>query len=156
MKIKKMVMNLVAASCVLGVQLATAADHVIEMLDQADGETMVFKPTYLTVAPGDTVTFRPTHKTHYVKAMTAPAGVTKFSSKEDEEFTVTLDQPGMYFYVCPPHLMMGMVGAIQVGEGPAVQDQIPNAVKTVKNLRGRMMSNGDRADKLIQTMEKVK
>lgn len=155
MKIRKIIGLLIAAGCVLGAQVAIAENHIVEMLDQADGETMVFKPTYLKVAPGDTVTFKPTHKTHYVKAMTTPVGVTKFSSKEDEEFTVTLDQPGMYFYVCPPHLMMGMIGAIQVGTGQVVKDQVPGAVKAVQNLRGRMMSNGNRADNLVQTMEKV-
>ena len=135
---------------------AAAAEHVVEMLDQDNGATMVFKPMYLKVAPGDSITFKPVHKSHYVKLMTAPAGVTKFTSKEDEEYTVTFDQPGMYFYVCPPHMMMAMIGAIQVGEGDAVAAQVPGAVKTVNNLRGRMMSNADRADALVQKMKEAR
>ena len=105
--------------------------------------------------PGDRITFKPTHKSHYVKLMTAPAGVDKFTSKEDEAYTVTFDQPGMYFYVCPPHMMMAMIGAIQVGEGEAVAAQTPAAVKSVNNLRGRMMSNAERADALVKQMQEV-
>ena len=116
---------------------------------------MLFKPMYLKVQPGDSITFKPVHKTHFVKLMTAPAGVNKFTSQEDEEYTVTFDQPGMYFYVCPPHMMMAMIGAIQVGEGEAVTTQVPAAVKAVNNLRGRMMSNTDRADTLVKHMQEA-
>ena len=61
----------------------------------------------------------------------------------------------MYFYVCPPHMMMAMIGAIQVGEGEAVAAQTPAAVKSVNNLRGRMMSNAERADALVKQMQEV-
>ncbi len=147
-----------ALACAAGAALAPhvwAADHVVEMLDQVGSATMVFKPMYLKVQPGDRITFKPTHKSHYVKLMTAPAGVDKFTSKEDEAYTVTFDQPGMYFYVCPPHMMMAMIGAIQVGEGEAVAAQTPAAVKSVNNLRGRMMSNAERADALVKQMQEV-
>lgn len=147
-----------ALACAAGAALAPhvwAADHVVEMLDQDGSATMVFKPMYLKVQPGDRITFKPTHKSHYVKLMIAPAGVDKFTSKEDEAYTVTFDQPGMYFYVCPPHMMMAMIGAIQVGEGEAVAAQTPAAVKSVNNLRGRMMSNAERADALVKQMQEV-
>ncbi len=134
---------------------ALAANHVVEMLD-ADGEaTMAFKPMYLKVQPGDSITFKPTHKSHYVKLMTAPQDVKKFTSKEDEEYTVTLDKPGLYFYVCPPHMMMAMIGAIQVGSGAAVAEQIPANVKVVNNLRSRMIVNAERADALIGHIEEA-
>ncbi|MFT3757908.1 plastocyanin/azurin family copper-binding protein [Thauera sp.] len=149
-----------ALACIAATTLAPqawGADHVVEMLDIDDaGATMAFKPMYLTVQPGDTVTFKPTHKTHFVKLMTAPAGVKKFTSKEDEEYSVTFDKAGVYFYVCPPHMMMAMIGAIQVGEGEEMQSQIPAAVKSVQGLRGRMMTNANRADELIGLMEAAK
>ena len=75
-----------ALACAAGAALAPhvwAADHVVEMLDQDGSATMVFKPMYLKVQPGDRITFKPTHKSHYVKLMTAPAGVDKFTGKED-------------------------------------------------------------------------
>ncbi len=144
-----------ALACAAMTLPAWAANHVVEMLDQDGSATMVFKPMYLKVAPGDSVTFKPVHKSHYVKLMTAPAGTNRFTSKEDKEYTVTLDQPGMYFYVCPPHMMMAMIGAIQVGEGEAVTTQVPAAVKAVNNLRGRMMSNTDRADTLVKHMQEA-
>ncbi|WP_258536249.1 plastocyanin/azurin family copper-binding protein [Comamonas kerstersii] len=149
---------MITLACVAGYSMtasAWAAEHVVEMLDQDDGASMVFKPMYLKVEQGDKVTFKPTHKSHYVKLMTAPEGVAKFTSKEDESYTVTVDKPGVYFYVCPPHMMMAMIGAIQVGQGEEVRAQVPAAVKTVNNLRGRMMSNADRADVLVQKMQEV-
>ncbi len=156
MKLRQWIVTL---ACVAGYSLSSqvlAADHVVEMLDQDDGAAMVFKPMYLKVEPGDKVTFKPTHKSHYVKLMTAPTGFTKFTSKEDESYTVVFDKAGVYFYVCPPHMMMAMIGAIQVGQGEDVASQVPAAVKTVNNLRGRMMSNAERADALVQKMQEVR
>lgn len=152
MKLKTWVMaGLLAAYA----PMSLAANHVVEMLDMDEGASMVFKPAHLKVEPGDTVTFKPTHKTHFVRAMTAPPGAKKFLSKEDEEFTVTLDEPGLYFYVCPPHMMMAMIGLIQVGDGESVKAQVPAAIKSVENLRGRMMTNADRADQIIAQMKEV-
>lgn len=37
----------------------------------------------------------------------------------NEEITVTFDVEGVYGYKCLPHYGMGMVGLIQVGDGPA-------------------------------------
>lgn len=153
MKIHNWMATIACVAAAALTQPAWAENHVVEMLDQDDGVTMLFKPMYLKVQAGDSITFKPVHKTHFVKLMTAPAGVSKFTSKEDEEYTVTFDQPGMYFYVCPPHMMMAMIGAIQVGEGEAVQAQVPAAVKAVNNLRGRMLTNGERADEIIKLME---
>jgi pseudoazurin len=132
------------------------ANHLIEMLDIDGQQTMLFKPQYLKVEPGDSVTFKPTHRTHYVRAIAVPSAAQKFSSAEDEEFTVMLNEPGVYFYVCPPHLMMAMIGVIQVGEGSMVKEQAPQVVKAARNLRSRMHANTARADALIQTMENAK
>jgi plastocyanin len=42
-----------------------------------------------------------------------------------EEFGVTLDKEGAYVYKCSPHIGLGMLGAIVVGEGqPENIDQI--------------------------------
>ncbi|MBP0598075.1 pseudoazurin [Herbaspirillum sp. LeCh32-8] len=128
----------------------------MQMLDQHAGSTMLFEPAYLKVAPGDSVTFRPVNRSHYVKAIAAPTGAHKFSSAEDEPLTVKLEQPGLYVYVCPPHLMMAMIGAIQVGEGESVKPQVPAAVKSVRELRSRMLSNGQRAEALVSKMEEIR
>ena len=146
-------------ACVIGLLNACsawAANHLVEMLDIDGQQTMIYQPEFLKIQPGDSVTFKPSHRTHYVRAISVPPGATKFVSKEDEEYTVTLTEPGVYFYVCPPHLMTAMIGAIQVGEGDAVRQQGPVAAQAARNLRNRMHANTQRADALIRTMEEAK
>jgi pseudoazurin len=153
---QRQVLQCVCAIGLMASAPAWAANHVIEMLDINGQQTMAFQPEFLKVQPGDSVTFKPSHRTHYVRAIAVPTGTSKFASKEDEEYTVTLTQPGVYFYVCPPHLMMAMIGAIQVGDGDAVRLQAPQVAQAARNLRGRMHANTQRADALIKTIEEVK
>lgn len=91
-----------------------------------DGSSMVFELAFLKVVPGDTVTFVPTDKTHnaeVIKGM-APEGEETFKGKINEEFSVTLNSEGAYGYKCLPHLGMGMVGLIVVGDDPSNLDAI--------------------------------
>lgn len=125
---------------------ASAAEHVIRMLNiGSDGTTMVFEPAFVHAQAGDSVRFEPTNSGHYVRSLTTPDGVTPWNSAEDQPFTVTLQQPGLYFYICPPHLMMGMIGLIQVGE--AVNKQA--ASDRMLAQKGRMYSNSQRIDELL-------
>ena len=60
-----------------------------------------------------------------------------------------MEKEGIYFYDCPPHLMMAMIGIIQAGKATnreAVE-------KAFKANRGRMMMNGKRADKLLEAIQ---
>ena len=45
-----------------------------------------------------------------------PEGAEKFKSKMNKEFSITLDQEGLYGIKCTPHYSMGMVALIQVGD----------------------------------------
>lgn len=89
--------------------------------------------------------FEPASSGHYLRSLATPDGVTPWNSTEDQPFTVTLQQPGLYFYFCPPHLMMGMIGLIQVGE--AVNKQA--ASDKMQAQKGRMYSNSQRIDELL-------
>ena len=110
---------LVAAGLAAVATPAFAAEHEVKMLNKgSDGQTMVFEPAFLKVAPGDTVKFVPTDKGHDAEAIPGaiPEGATPFKGKLSQELTVTLEKPGLYAYKCVPHLGMGMVGLIQVGD----------------------------------------
>lgn len=111
---------------------AFAAEHEIKMLNKgSDGEAMVFEPSFLRIQPGDTVTFVPTDKSHQVDAVKEglPDGAEEFKGKLNQEVKVTLTVPGAYPVKCIPHLGLGMVGLIVVGDGvPANIDK----VKTIK------------------------
>lgn len=131
---------------------ATEKMHIVEMLNTApetsesgnhhdthenhDNQSLphtnVFAPDILEIKPGDSVTFVPTDSGHNsaAKRGMVPDGTERWNSPLDKEFTVTLNEPGVYGYVCIPHYEMGMVGLIIVRENPT--DDIPNLAKAKK------------------------
>lgn len=111
---------------------ALGAEIEVKMLNKgSDGQAMVFEPAAIKAAPGDTIKFVPTDKGHDAAAMKGmiPDGAEEFKGKMNQEITVTLDKEGAYVVKCTPHLGMGMVAVVVVGDGaPANLD----AVKTGK------------------------
>jgi pseudoazurin len=98
---------------------ASAANFEVLMLNKSpDGQTMGFSPPFLHVESGDTVTFIPADKGHNVETILdmIPAAAAAWKGKMNEQFTVTLTEPGLYGIKCYPHFGMGMVGLIQVGD----------------------------------------
>ncbi|MFT4160696.1 MAG: pseudoazurin [Shinella zoogloeoides] len=120
-----------AAAVILALALpAAAADFEVHMLNKGAEGAMVFEPAFVKVAPGDTVTFIPTDKGHNVETIKdmIPEGAEAFKSKMNEHYKVTFDKAGAYGVKCTPHVGMGMVGLVVVGDAPANID----AVKTGK------------------------
>ncbi|WP_108398989.1 pseudoazurin [Devosia submarina] len=104
---------------------ALAADHQVQMLNKdSEGRAMQFEPAFLKVAPGDTVTFIATNKGHNSESILTlmPEGAEPWKGKINEEITVIFETEGFYAYKCQPHLGLGMVGLIQVGDAPAEPD----------------------------------
>lgn len=98
---------------------ALAANFEVHMLNKgADGAGMVFEPALTQVAAGDTVTFIPTDKGHNAETIKdiLPEGAETFKGAMGKEVVVTFTVPGVYGVKCAPHLGMGMVAAIVVGE----------------------------------------
>lgn len=98
--------------------LFVAEEHEIKMLNFSESGPMVFEPGFLRVEPGDTVIFKPVdlaHNTETVSTM-IPEGGQEWLGKINEEVRVTLTTEGVYVYQCTPHLILGMVGVIQVGK----------------------------------------
>ncbi|WP_371832272.1 pseudoazurin [Paracoccus benzoatiresistens] len=116
-----------------------AADHQVQMLNKGESGMMVFEPAYVRAEPGDTVTFVPTDKSHNVESIAEmlPEGVEKFKSKVNDEFVLTVSEPGLYGVKCTPHFAMGMVGMIQVGDEAANLEAAKSA-KMSKKARERM------------------
>ena len=111
---------------------ALGAEIEVKMLNKgSDGQAMVFEPAAIKAAPGDTIKFVPTDKGHDAAAMKGmiPEGVEEFKGKIGQELAVTVEKEGIYVVKCTPHLGMGMVAVVVVGDGaPANLD----AVKTGK------------------------
>lgn len=99
---------------------AFAADASVEMLnaDPETRQTMVFKPSIVSIEPGETVTWTPTSMGHNVEfiADAIPDGVDAFRSTFNKEVSYTFDQPGIYVYKCTPHYAAGMIGIVKVGD----------------------------------------
>lgn len=107
---------------------ASAADFEVHMLNKGKDGSMVFEPALTKVQAGDTVTFIPTDKGHNVESIKdmIPAGAEAFKSKMNETYKVTFTAPGAYAVKCTPHVGMGMVGLVVVGDNPANIDAIKN------------------------------
>jgi pseudoazurin len=91
---------------------------------------MVFEPDLVRVAPGDTVTFRstdPGHNAETIKGM-VPAGAASFEGKMGKDVTVVFAGPGVYGIKCKPHLAMGMVAVVVVGDPVNLEE-----ARSVKN-----------------------
>jgi pseudoazurin len=97
---------------------ASAEEHVIQMLNKGEKGALVFQPDLVKAAPGDTIKFTPSDKSHNAETIKGmiPKGAEAFKSKMNEEFSVTLQQEGVYGIKCAPHYGMGMVALIVVGE----------------------------------------
>ena len=118
---------------------AGAADFEVHMLNKGAEGAMVFEPAFVKVAPGDTVTFIPTDKGHNVETIKdmIPEGAEAFKSKMNETYKVTFDKAGAYGVKCTPHVGMGMVGLVVVGDAPANLDAVKTG-KLPKKARERM------------------
>lgn len=119
---------------------ALAADHEVKMLNQGKDGMMTFEPGFLNVAAGDTVTFLPTDMAHNTHSVLSPAEGATWNGSMGEKITVTLNKEGVYLYQCDPHLPLGMVGVIQVGEASNLKD----AKKHAEGMNDRIAVNKER------------
>lgn len=137
------IIRFVGAAAVAGLFAfpALAADIEVKMLNKgSNGDAMVFEPASVKAAVGDTITFVPTDKGHdaaYMKDM-VPEGVELAKGKMNEAFKVTVDKEGAYVVKCTPHLGMGMVALVVVGEGAPVNLDAVKTGKLPKKARERL------------------
>ncbi len=108
----------VFALALLAASPAFAEVHEVRMYNRNDQGPMIYEPQFLKIAPGDSVRFIPTQPSHNAATIDdmIPEGAESFKSKINEDFTVTLSVPGSYGIKCSPHVAMGMVMLIHVGE----------------------------------------
>ena len=114
-------------TCALLCTSALAQTHEVKMLTRSANAGMVYEPDYLQIAPGDTVKFIPTQSGHNAATMPEllPEGAQPFKGKINQEVEQGFSVPGLYGIQCTPHLAMGMVMLIQVGEPSADLPVLP-------------------------------
>lgn len=106
-----------------------AETYEVGMYNRNDRGPMIYEPDFLHIQPGDSVRFIPTQPSHNAATIDGmiPEGAVPFKSRINEDFTVTLTEPGSYGIKCSPHYAMGMVMLIQVGEaaGAELPEDLP-------------------------------
>tara|TARA_B100001113_G_scaffold65803_1_gene50586 strand:+ start:2711 stop:3172 length:462 start_codon:yes stop_codon:yes gene_type:complete len=122
---------LVFSICIFISGNVLSAEHVVKMLSNLKGQSMVFEPPVLTINPGDSVKWvatNPGHNTASIDGM-LPQGANPWNGGINEELVVKFDKEGVYGYKCTPHYILGMAGFIVVGNANSNLE----AVKKVAN-----------------------
>lgn len=140
---------LASVLCLLALTSAQAAEHTVKMISMGDTESMLFDPPVLHVAVGDTVHFKAEDRGHYSKSEVIPAGAQPWRTATDKDASVTLTVPGYYYYTCPPHLTMAMIGLIKVGDGGDKQP-VEQALQT---LQPKLVMNQTRPAAYLQQLK---
>jgi len=110
-----------AAALVAMASPAAAKDHIVQMKNTGAAGAMVFEPALVRAKPGDRIRYVPTDPSHNAETIPTmlPAGVASSKGGMNKEFVLTVTKPGLYGIKCQPHYSMGMVGLVQVGNGPS-------------------------------------
>ena len=101
----------------------------------ASGQVMVFDPPFIRANVGDTVTFLPTDMLHNSQSVPGliPSSANSWNGAMNEKITVELNADGVYVYQCTPHIALGMIGVIQVGEASNIDD-IKNSASSLESM----------------------
>ena len=101
----------------------------------ASGQVMIFDPPFIKANVGDTVTFLPTDMLHNSQSVPGliPSSANSWNGAMNEKITVELNAEGVYVYQCTPHIALGMIGVIQVGN-PTNIDDVKNSVSSLESM----------------------
>lgn len=107
---------------------AWAGETRIESLNKAGDQRFVYAPDLVRVLPGDAVVFVPTDKGHNTVSIDGmlPEGAKPISIGFNKEGAVVFNRPGIYGFKCTPHVGLGMVGLVVVGD-PGGSDEVRRA-----------------------------
>ena len=105
--------------------ISPAFSKELEMLD------MWYSEDVTRVEVGETITWKPTvggHNVHFVAWPEEYKMIQKPSGRIGQEYTITLTEPGIYVYLCTPHVRHGMISFIIVGDDISNKDQIADTM----------------------------
>tara|TARA_E500000178_G_scaffold134226_1_gene134218 strand:- start:863 stop:1408 length:546 start_codon:yes stop_codon:yes gene_type:complete len=132
------------------VELSEGNEHIVKMLNSGEGGQMIFEPAVIKVSLGDTVHFKATDMSHNSVTIDGmvPAGAKPWTGALNSDISVTLDTEGVYVYQCDPHVMMAMIGVIQVGDAVNM-DEVKEASQSLKS---RFIMNAERIDTYLSQL----
>lgn len=125
--LKSLAAAAIATIAIAGV--AQAEEFEVKMLNRGEAGLMVFEPALVQVQPGDTVRFVATDAGHNAETINnlIPEGAEPFKGALGDEIAVTFVVEGAYAIKCLPHLAMGMVAVVIVGDEPTNITDLENA-----------------------------
>ena len=127
-----------------------SSDYEVRMLNSGPGGIMVFDPPVMKIKKGDTIHFKSVDMAHNSESISnmMPEGGDTWMGAMSEDISVTFNTEGIYVYSCTPHIMMAMVGVIQVGNANNLEQ-----VKAQANqLKNSFVTNKDRLDKYLSEL----
>ena len=129
------------------VRLSEGPEHTVKMLNAGDDGTMIFEPAVIKISKGDTIHFKATDLSHNSASIGGmiPEGATPWAGVMNQDISVTFDTEGIYVYQCDPHVIMAMVGVIQVGEAVNMSAVMESAEK----FETRFVMNNDRLSEYL-------
>ena len=112
--------------CFLLVPGLQAKEQTVQMLNEKDGQMMVFSKELVFLEVGESLLWRATDKTHSVMFLTdgIPHGVETFRSPFNVDGRFLFKTPGVYVYKCLAHYGMGMIGVVVVGRDTHNLDKV--------------------------------
>ena len=135
------------------------------MLNSGPGGIMVFDPPVMKISKGDTIHFKSVDMAHNSESIEnmIPEGGDTWMGAMSQDISVTFNTEGVYVYRCTPHLMMAMVGVIQVGNNKNLEDvklkasQLKNSfVKAASAMIGRSIWGSARKELSKISDDKIK
>ena len=132
------------------IELSQGSEHTIKMLNSGEGGQMIFEPAVIKVSKGDTIHFKATDMSHNSATIDGmmPESAEAWSGQLNNDISVTLEEEGVYVYQCDPHVMMAMIGVIQVGEAVNI-----NQIREASNkLKSSFVMNSNRIDQYLDQL----
>ena len=90
----------------------------VKSLNRSSTGFFAFSPDFVRITPGDIINFVATDKGHQVYSVPSmiPEGAQPFDAKMSQDIKATFTVPGVYVIACRPHMTMGMIGVVLVGD----------------------------------------
>ena len=127
-----------------------SSDYEVRMLNSGPGGIMVFDPPVMKIKKGDTIHFKSVDMAHNSESISnmMPEGGDTWMGAMSQDISVTLNTEGVYVYQCTPHLMMAMIGVIQVGNS----NNLEKVRAQANQLKNSFVTNKDRLDKYLSEL----
>ena len=137
---------------ILFTSFISAENYEVKMVNaDASGQVMILDPPFLKANIGDTVTFLPTDLLHNSQSVPdlIPSSANTWKGDMNEKITILLNTEGVYVYQCTPHIALGMIGVIQVGN-PINIDDVKNSISSLESM---IVMNKERVQEYLEQVK---